>query len=454
MNFIIESAKQSDFEEIVAVLRPWNMHHIPSIEMEMIDFDTFFVAKMDDRIVGVSGYKTLSEGSGKTTLLAVYPEFQGSGIGKALQDRRLEAMYKAGVKKVITNADRSDIILWYKKHYGYREIGRLEKQASFGLDEIRHWTTLEMDLEMHMAQKKLKDAKKQQYIYDNDPNPLSPYSPLIINVCLTGMIPTKTSTKYVPVSVDEIVKDAIDVYDAGARIVHLHARDAKGIPTYEARYYEDMITAIRRERPDLICCVSTSGRNFKEIEQRSEVLYLTGNAKPDMASLTLGSLNFATGPSINSLDMIQQLAMIMKEKEIKPEMEIFDTGMINVAKYLERHEIISGNKYFNILLGNINTAPATIGDLAHLSNALPKDSIWAAAGLGGFQLPMNTAAMVAGGHVRVGLEDSIYYDYKQNTLATNTNLVKRIVRIAEELQRDIATGSEVRSILGVSKGIL
>jgi len=454
MNFIIESAKQSEFKEIIAVLRPWNMHHITSSEMEMIDFDTFFVAKLDDKIVGVSGYKILSYGMGKTTLLAVYPEFQGSGIGKALQDRRLKEMYKAGVKKVITNADRSDIILWYKKHYGYREIGKLAKLISFGLDEIKYWTTLELDLEMHMTQKKFKDAKKQQYIYDNDPVPLSPYSPLIINACLTGMIPTKTSTRYVPVSVDEIVKDAIDVYDAGARIVHLHARDADGIPTHEARYYEEMIIAIRRERPDLICCVSTSGRNVKEIEQRSEVLYLTGKAKPDMASLTLGSLNFATGPSMNSLDMIQQLAMIMKEKGIKPEMEVFDSGMVNVAKYLERHEIVSGNKYFNILLGNINTAPATIGDLAHLLNALPKDSIWAATGLGGFQLPMNTAAIIAGGHVRVGLEDSIYYDYKQNTLATNTNLIKRIVRIANELQREIATGSEVRNILGLSKEVL
>ncbi len=449
MNFIIEEAKQNDFDEIIAVLKPWNMHHIPSIEMEMIDFSTFFVAKIDDKIVGVSGYKILSEGKGKTTLLAVYPEFQGSGIGKALQDRRLGAMYKAGVKKIITNADRSDIILWYKKHYDYHEIGKLQKLASFGLDDISYWTTLEMDLEMYIAHKKIKDTKREQYIFENDPAPLSPYNPLIINVCLTGMIPTKNSTKYVPVSVDEIVKDAISVYDAGARIVHLHARDMEGIPTYEARYYEDMITEIRRERPDMVCCVSTSGRNFKEIEQRSEVLYLTGNAKPDMASLTLGSLNFATGPSINSLDMIQQLAMIMKEKGIKPELEVFDTGMVNVAKYLERHEIISGKKYFNILLGNVNTAPATIGDLAHLSNALPKDSTWAAAGLGGFQLPINTAAIVAGGHVRVGLEDSIYYDYQKNTLATNTNLVQRIVRISKELQREVATGSETRNILGI-----
>ena len=168
-----------------------------------------------------------------------------------------------------------------------------------------------------------------------------------------------------------------------------------------------------------------------------------------MASLTLGSLNFATGPSINSLETIQQLAMIMKETGIKPELEVFDMGMVNVAKYLERHEIINGTKYFNILLGNINTAAATIGDLANISNALPDDSLWTAAGLGHFQFPMNTAAIAAGGHVRVGIEDSIYYDYGKNRLATNTDLVKRIARIAKELQREIATGDETRNILGI-----
>jgi len=99
MQFAIELAKSSDFDQILAVLKPWNMHHIPSSEMEMIDFDTFFVAKLNDKIIGVSGYKMLSKEEGKTTLLAVYPEFQGSGIGNALQERRLEAMYRSGAKK-------------------------------------------------------------------------------------------------------------------------------------------------------------------------------------------------------------------------------------------------------------------------------------------------------------------------------------------------------------------
>ncbi|DAB40172.1 MAG TPA: GNAT family N-acetyltransferase [Sulfurovum sp. UBA12169] len=449
MQFSIQPAKPGDFEQILAVLKPWNMHHIPSPEMEMIDFDTFFVAKMDGKIVGVSGYKMLSKEEGKTTLLAVYPEFQGSGIGKALQDKRLEAMHQAGIKSVTTNADRHDIIIWYKKHYGYKEIGKIKKVASFGLDDVKEWTTLQMDVKAYFVHKKEKETNKQRYILQNDPYPLSPYPPLIINACLTGMVPTKMSTRYVPISVDEIVQDAIRVYDAGARIVHLHARDKEGKPAHEARYYEEMITAIRQERPELICCVTTSGRNIKGIKERSQALYLSGKAKPDMASLTLGSLNFLSGPSINALDTIQELAMIMKEQGIKPELEVFDAGMINVAKYLERHNMIEGKKYFNLLLGNINTAPATIGDLAHLSGALPADSVWAAAGLGGFQLPMNVAGIVAGGHVRVGIEDAVYYDYKQTVSASNAELVSRIVRIADELQRPIATASQTRTMLGI-----
>ena len=331
MNLTIEKATLQDRDEIIKVLTPWNMHRIPSPEAEEIDVACFFVAKKNKKIIGVSGYKLLPNQKGETRLLAVYPEFQGSGIGKALQDIRLEAMHKAGVNKVTTYADRPKIILWYKKHYGYYQTGTVKKVSSHGLDEIDHWTTLEMNLDAYFKTKDENEHRIKSYIQENDPAPLNTYDPLIINVCLTGMIPTKTSTPYVPVSVDEIVEDAINVYDAGARIVHLHARDTEGKPTYEARYYEAIITAIRQERPDLICCVSTSGRNFQKIEQRSEVLYLTGNAKPDMASLTLGSLNFATGPSINSLDTIQELALIMKEQGINPELEIFDSGMVNVA---------------------------------------------------------------------------------------------------------------------------
>jgi 3-keto-5-aminohexanoate cleavage enzyme len=185
---------------------------------------------------------------------------------------------------------------------------------------------------------------KKDYLQREMPHPLAEYPKLIINVCITGMIPTKEMTKFVPVEPEEIAIDAIRCYDEGASIVHLHARGEDGKPTWKADIYEEIITLIRRERPKMICCISTSGRNWPEFEKRSEGLYITGAGKPDMASLTLGSLNFPTGPSVNSIDMVAQLASAMKENDIKPELEVFDAGMINLGKILESKGIINGNQ--------------------------------------------------------------------------------------------------------------
>lgn len=448
MNFVIEKAKLENKNEIIKVLKSWNLHKIPSPEAEDIDFSCFFIAKVEDRIVGVSGYKILSNTEGKTRLLAVYPELQGTGIGKALQDIRLETMFQKGIKKVFTYPDRADINLWYKKHYGYVEKGKRKKLSDHGSSDP-YTTILELDLISYMKNRQKIDKYKNNYISENDSYPLSPYSPLIINVALTGMVPTKTSTPYVPISINEIVEDSLKVCSLGASMLHIHARDNEGIPISDARYFEEIIIKIKKEYPDIICCATTSGRGGQGFEERSEVLHITGLGKPDMASLTLGSLNFLSGSSVNSLDMIQMLAMLMKEKNVKPELEIFDTGMVSVAKYLERHNLIEGIKYFNILLGNLNTADATIESLAHIYNSLPKNSIWAGTGLGQFQLPMNMASIIAGGHVRIGLEDNIYYDNQKNKLATNEMLVKRLLNITKELQRDISTPFETRKMLGL-----
>lgn len=283
----------------------------------------------------------------------------------------------------------------------------------------------------------------------NDPHPLTPFPPLIINACITGMIPNKDKTAFVPISTDEIIEDAVKVYDAGARAIHFHARDKEGKPTWKAEIYEKILTGVRRERPEVICCVSCSGRNWPDFEHRTEVLHLTGMAKPDMASLTLGSLNFPTGPSINSMDMVQSLAQLMAEKEIRPELEVFDLGMIGFANYLEKKGVFFGRKYFNLLLGSLGSISATIGNLAILVEALPQNSYWAAAGIGSFQLTMNMAAIIAGGGVRVGIEDNIYYDSKRKKLASNEELVRRVVWIAEELERTIATPEEARVLVGI-----
>jgi len=264
------------------------------------------------------------------------------------------------------------------------------------------------------------------------------------------MIPTKKQTPHVPVNPEEIVADCARVFDAGARIVHVHAREEDGRPTWKGEIYERIVSGIRRERPDCLVCVSTSGRNWPEFERRAEVLQLTGDAKPDLASLTLGSLNFPGTASVNAPDTIQQLAAEMQERGIRPELEVFDIGMIGFARFLEKRGVIGGRKYFNLLLGSLGQAPATIGALAMMLGELPPESSWSGAGIGRFQLPMNAAAIVAGGGVRVGIEDSIHWDAGRTRLATNEELVQRVVRIAEEVGRRVATPAEARDLAGVA----
>jgi 3-keto-5-aminohexanoate cleavage enzyme len=172
---------------------------------------------------------------------------------------------------------------------------------------------------------------------------------------------------------------------------------------------------------------------------------------PDMASLTLGSLNFPQHPSVNSLETIKTLATSMRERGIVPELEIFEPGFVNTAKYLARKGYLSTPLYFCLLLGSLGTISANLSDLSYLVQTLPCKSNWTATGIGRFQTQINVAAILMGGHVRVGVEDSIFYNYPKKELATNTMLVKRIVRIAEELNRDIASPSEAREILGLDK---
>ena len=185
------------------------------------------------------------------------------------------------------------------------------------------------------------------------PFPLTPYPELIVNFCPTGMIPTKAMTPHVPISPEEVIEDSCRALDLGAAIVHLHAREEDGTPSYRGEIYDKMIRGIRSHSEDAIICVSCSGRNFPEFERRSEVLELTGQARPDLASLTMTSLDFPTGTSQNSPDMVIALAEKMVDHGIKPELECFDFGMINAAKFLMGKGMLGrGPWYFNLLLGS------------------------------------------------------------------------------------------------------
>jgi len=270
----------------------------------------------------------------------------------------------------------------------------------------------------------------------------------VLNFAPTGLIPTREMTPHVPVRPAEIVKQVLDVADLGVSMVHIHARDpATGKPTHAKEVYGKIIGGIRKKRKELILCVSTSGRVFNRFDKRSDCLNLEGDLKPDLGSLTLSSLNFNKQASINSPQMIQDLARWMLERGIKPELEAFDLGMINYAKYLIQKGLLEPPYYFNLILGNIACAQADILHLGLMISELPEDSIWSVGAVGDSQLRMNSIAIAAGGGVRVGLEDNIWYDAERTRLATNRELVERVVYIARSMGREPLSPREARGLL-------
>ncbi|MBK8793140.1 MAG: 3-keto-5-aminohexanoate cleavage protein [Holophaga sp.] len=265
------------------------------------------------------------------------------------------------------------------------------------------------------------------------------------------MLPTKDQTPHIPVTPEEIAQDVDACTALGASMVHLHARDLQGVPTYRKEIYADIIGRIRSRHPDLVLIASTSGRTYSEFSQRSEVLELEGDLRPDMGSLTLSSINFNKVASINSPDMICRLAERMQERGIKPELEVFDLGMVNYAHYLIRKGLITPPYYFNIILGNIAAAQAKLLHLGLIVAELPQDSVWSIGAVGDSQLRMNAVGVVCADGVRVGLEDNIYLDEERTTLATNAQLVGRVRRIAEGMGRPLASAAEVRSRLNLQR---
>ncbi len=276
---------------------------------------------------------------------------------------------------------------------------------------------------------------------------------LILNFTPTGMIPTKHHTQFVPISISEIIEDVHHAVEVGISMVHIHARDENnGLPTYKKETYAKIIEGIRQFSKDLVICVSLSGRTFKTFEERSDVLNLTGDLKPDMGSLTLSSLNFNKIESVNSPEMIGKLALAMKTKGIKPELEAFDSGMINYAKYLFKKELIAPPYYFNLLFGNIACAQADLLHVGVMINDLPENSIWSLAGIGDMQLKMNSLSIAMGGGVRVGLEDNIWFDKGRTKLAANIDLLKRIHHISEANERQVMSSENLRKRLNLEDG--
>ncbi|MBT3177168.1 MAG: 3-keto-5-aminohexanoate cleavage protein [Desulfobacula sp.] len=267
---------------------------------------------------------------------------------------------------------------------------------------------------------------------------------LIITIAPTGSLPTKKNNPHVPISPDEIIQTGILCEKAGASIIHIHARNpVDETASTDFHIFRQIYQGLKKET-NLILQISTGGRAGMEYEKRSKRLSLA----PEMASLTTGSVNFPTSVYINSPDLICALAKDMKTYGIKPEIEVFDVSMVQNALDLADQGIMGKPLHFDFVMGLKGAIPATIENLVHLKNSIPKGSTWTVAGIGASQLPMSVHAINMGGHVRVGLEDCIYFS--KGKLASNEQLVKRIAQISGILDREIATPDEARQILGLS----
>jgi len=267
---------------------------------------------------------------------------------------------------------------------------------------------------------------------------------LIITVAPTGSVPRKKDTPHLPVTPDEIAETAYRCEQEGASIIHVHCRDENEDPTSDHHLFEETVNKIRK-RTSLVVMVSTSGVAGKSDEERAEPL----KTRPEMASLTTGSLNFATRkPSVvysNSWETITYLAQKMRDLSIKPELEAFDIGFIPQGIRLVKEGFIKEPPLFQLVMGVGGGIPATIDNLLHMRAQLPLNAKFTVAGIGKTQIDMTTLAIMMGGHVRVGLEDNIYLT--KGKLAPNEDFVTRTRRIAETLERAVASPEETRKIL-------
>ncbi|MCD5413526.1 MAG: 3-keto-5-aminohexanoate cleavage protein [Clostridiales bacterium] len=266
---------------------------------------------------------------------------------------------------------------------------------------------------------------------------------LIITAALTGAEITKEIQPNLPVTPDEIANAAHECYCAGASIVHIHARDEEGKPTQSYEVYKEIKEKIE-EKCNVIIQPSTGGAVWHTSEERLQPVEL----KPEMATLSCGTCNFGNDIFVNKEGVIEKFAKRMQELGVKPEIEVFERGMIENAKRLVKKGLIEPPLHFDFVLGVPGACPASVDDLLFMVNAIPADSTWTVAGIGRHELPLAVMAIIMGGHVRVGFEDNIFY--KRGELAkSNAQLVERIVRIAKEIGRKVATPEEARKILSI-----
>lgn len=271
---------------------------------------------------------------------------------------------------------------------------------------------------------------------------------VIITAAITGSRITRDIAPHIPITPDEIAQSAIECWEAGAAIVHIHVRDPKtGTGTQDLDLFRQVAEPLR-EKTDLVLCLTTSGipgRNLS-IEERLQSLEL----KPELASFDAGSINLGGSAFINTPEFLEAAAKAMKEKGVKPELEIFDVGMMVTCLRMRDQGFLEEPLHFQFVLGTPWGIPATPKSLIHLHEYLPGDATWSIIGIGKGHLPMAMMGLIMGGHIRVGMEDNIYY--QKGVLAkTNAQFVERVVRIAREYGREVATPTETREMLSLRK---
>jgi len=273
---------------------------------------------------------------------------------------------------------------------------------------------------------------------------------LIITVAITGSRITRGTTPYIPITPGEIVASAIECWEAGASIVHIHVRDPlTGLGTQDIGLFRQVVEPLR-ERTDLVLCLTTSGipgRNLP-IEERLTPLEL----EPELASFDAGSINLGGSVFINTPEFLQAAAVRMREVGVKPELEIFDVGMMVTCLRMREEGYLTDPLHFQFVLGTPWGIPGTPQSLLHLLGYLPERSTWSVIGIGKAHLPMSMMGLILGGHIRVGMEDNVYYE-RSELAKSNAQFVERIVRIAKEYGREVAAPKDARKILSLRKTI-
>lgn len=268
-------------------------------------------------------------------------------------------------------------------------------------------------------------------------------SKLIITAALTGAEVTREQQPNLPITPDEIGSAALEVYQAGASIVHVHARTADGSPTQDKEIYREIQSEIARKCP-VIFQPSTGGATWHTAEERLQPVELN----PEMATLSTGTCNFGRDVFSNPQDFYEQAARMMQQRGVKPEIEVFEAGMIDNALRLLKDGFLQAPLHFNFVLGVPGAMSASVRNLSFLVDQIPPDSTWTVSGIGRHETALAMVAMVMGGHIRVGFEDNIYL-YRGQVAQSNAQLVARIVRIAKEFGREVASPDEAREILGL-----